>query len=179
MNKDINKEHDYAVVSVGGSIGSSSKNYSARHRGRIIGTYETPEEAKQVAARKRKSLSKGERSYYKMTYKSVKLSQTDKKDLKESVDTTVLKNIIKESVRIVENADVDSHYLQKALKLSIDDAPDKLEAKFYKDLKDYVYQKFPDGDVSKLDVQRLAKKSSVHRKVNSDMLIDILWDDFN
>lgn len=74
---EISLNKPFAVIVIGGSIGQSRKNYIDKYKGYVTATFETPEEAKDYAKRFRKLLSKGEKSYYGMNYKAVKLTPSD------------------------------------------------------------------------------------------------------
>jgi len=69
--------NNWAVVRKGGSIGSFGKG-KEYHGMPIIADNLTREEAKTLAARRRKSLSPGERSYYKMGYSIVQIRKNPK-----------------------------------------------------------------------------------------------------
>lgn len=57
----------FAVVMQGGSIGSGKSKYLVKGLP-IVETFATIEEAKEYAVRRNKSLSPGEKSYYRMKY---------------------------------------------------------------------------------------------------------------
>ena len=69
--------NNWAVVRKGGSIESFGKG-KEYHGMPIIADNLTREEAKTLAARRRKSLSPGERSYYKMGYSIVQIRKNPK-----------------------------------------------------------------------------------------------------
>jgi hypothetical protein len=71
-DEEIDLSKPFSVVGKGGTIGSSTKNYFPQFGGSIIKTFDTAEEAKEYAARRRKQLTPGEKSYYKMTYTVVR-----------------------------------------------------------------------------------------------------------
>ena len=58
----------YGVYEIGGSIGSPKDGYDPRVGGRLVKTFDDKEEAKAYAAKRRKQLTPGEKSYYKMGY---------------------------------------------------------------------------------------------------------------
>lgn len=60
------KEYIYRVVFINGYIGGKD---------RIVAEFDSSTEAKAYALRARRTLSKGERSYYKCSYRTVKVSK--------------------------------------------------------------------------------------------------------
>jgi len=60
------KEYIYQVVFINGYIGGKD---------RVVAEFESGPEAKTFAMRSRRSLSKGERSYYKCTYITKKIAK--------------------------------------------------------------------------------------------------------
>lgn len=71
-DESIDLSKPYAVIVKGGSIGGSRENYLPQYGGTIVATFDTVEDAKKYASGRRKMLSPGDRSYYKMTYNVVK-----------------------------------------------------------------------------------------------------------
>lgn len=70
----IDKTKPYGVIATGGSIGSSrSDNYMSKYRGRLVATFDDANEAKEYAKRMKTYLTPGEKKYYMMSYKVVKL----------------------------------------------------------------------------------------------------------
>jgi len=68
----LDRNKPFWVVRVGGSIGEVAKDGLTDKRGNlIVATFDSKEEAKELAKRRRKGLSVGERKYYKMTYRVV------------------------------------------------------------------------------------------------------------
>lgn len=68
----------FNVIRTGGSIGSINQDmklptWDAKNRGVIVKTFENKEEAKDFAKALRSWLTPGERSYYKMSYKTVEV----------------------------------------------------------------------------------------------------------
>ena len=68
----------FNVIRTGGSIGEISNaiklpTWDAKHRGVIVKTFDNREEAKDFAKALRSWLTPGERSYYKMSYKTVEV----------------------------------------------------------------------------------------------------------
>ena len=73
----------YALVSLGGSIGSKVKHpvYVNSKLGSIIATSDDKEELTQKAKRMRKNLSEGERKYYGMNYTVIELTPAKLKEI--------------------------------------------------------------------------------------------------
>lgn len=74
---DIDLSKPFAVIAVGGSIGDNKTNYIPKYRGKVYKTFDDVNDAKTYASRYRKMLSKGEKTYYGMSYKVVKLTPSD------------------------------------------------------------------------------------------------------
>lgn len=93
-----------------------------------------------------------------------------------------LKNIIREEIKNLKEArGLDSHYLQKLLGDLYDDMkryePD--DAAFYQFLKDRINQSFPDGDVTRRDIDDILREPQarkVTKKINASELVDELFD---
>jgi hypothetical protein len=68
----------FGVVLIGGSIGEAANSvhpYLPRFNGRLVAEFDDREEAKTYAKERRSRLSKGERSHYGMSYKTVVLKK--------------------------------------------------------------------------------------------------------
>jgi hypothetical protein len=68
----------FNVIRTGGSIGEisqamKSSSWDAKNRGVIVKTFDNKEEAHDFAKAMRSWLTPGERSYYKMSYKTVEV----------------------------------------------------------------------------------------------------------
>jgi len=68
-----NDEGPFAVYQKGGSIGGDKSNYIPRLGGVVNYLFDDVEKAKEVAKKRRKHLSRGEKSYYGMGYGVAKL----------------------------------------------------------------------------------------------------------
>ena len=81
-------DYKFALVSLGGSIGSKNSLpvYASGKMGDIIEISNNKEELKETAARMRKSLSPGERSYYGMSYTVIELTPYKIKEVKDLLD---------------------------------------------------------------------------------------------
>jgi hypothetical protein len=79
---DLNKE--WGVFEKGGSIGQNQTNV-VPGKGKLVSTFNTKPEADEYAKRRKKSLSPGEKGYYGMGYTVVKMSDSIRKQLKESL----------------------------------------------------------------------------------------------
>jgi len=74
---DINKP--FGVVFVGRK--HNDKYYVPSLQGTVVATFDTMPEASEFAKRRKASLSKGEKEYYKLTYKTFKMIPSIKKEL--------------------------------------------------------------------------------------------------
>ena len=85
-SKDIDLDKPFYVISLGGSIGRSDKNTfgSGNKMGTVVDTFDDQGEAKKDAARRRKGLSAGEKSYYKMSYSAVKGNKSKVQNISEA-----------------------------------------------------------------------------------------------
>ncbi len=89
----------FGVFSTGGSIGSNDNNnlraWNGNKSGQLVKVFHSSAEAQDYAKALRKSLSKGERSYYGMTYFIKKLSKKDREH--PQVIKLMNESVIKES----------------------------------------------------------------------------------
>ena len=86
-----NDEGPFAVYQKGGSIGGDKSNYIPRLGGVVNYLFDDVEKAKEVAKKRRKHLSRGEKSYYGMGYGVAKLkpeeiAKLDKSRLHEDIN---------------------------------------------------------------------------------------------
>lgn len=77
------KEDKYALVFVGGSIGAAQSTpvFVGRQMGDIIETSNDKDKLVETKKRFNKTLSPGEKSYYKMSYKVIELTSAMRKDV--------------------------------------------------------------------------------------------------
>ena len=77
----IDMKKSFAVTLKGGTIGEQGGEYIRGER--VIETFDTKEEAQIYSKGRNKTLTKGEKSYYKMKYSAVPIPKTlQKKNLK-------------------------------------------------------------------------------------------------
>lgn len=81
-----------------------------------------------------------------------------------------------EFTQINEAADrFDSKYFVRNVGFMMDDfAP--TEIKFIQELLQDIERYHPDGDISRMDVERLARDNEYNDRVNTDTLLSYIWD---
>jgi len=84
IKENIDKSKEFGVFEKGGSIGQNQTNV-VPGKGKLVSTFDTKLEADEYAKRRKKSLSPGEKGYYGMGYSVVKMSDSIRKQLKESL----------------------------------------------------------------------------------------------
>lgn len=95
--EETDLDKPYGVFLSGGSIGGSN-GYMDRQGRKLVKTFDDETESKEYAKRLNGSLSKGEKSYYKMKYASTKLDKSklieknnESEELNEKVDKVTIK----------------------------------------------------------------------------------------
>jgi hypothetical protein len=84
IKENIDKSKEFGVFEKGGSIGQNQTNV-VPGKGKLVSTFDTKPEADEYAKRRKKSLSPGEKGYYGMGYTVVKMSDSIRTQLKESL----------------------------------------------------------------------------------------------